>query len=284
MLQEKVDNPDLKANSSTHPDAYASMTEATLPSPAPSARSVPGSRLLGNVFGRLTVIGIPFTKGDRRYVECVCSCGVLHTPSLSSLLSGRSKSCGCLRRKVTSASPRLRPKRPRKEIWPAQDVERLRLLAQTCMTDSQIAHALGRTTKSVQAKRTRLAIEKPIVSTQKKDPAKPKVRYCKLCKERLERRPDETVGNFKGRLTCSEAHERESRRRTQEEVLSARNGWPRIDRDFRWPATARFTDDDDAIKANLGHLNMLPPLRHSVTGSSARMLLDGEGGSTGRRK
>ena len=55
----------------------------------------------GKVFGRLTVIkeapvkdynGIKF-----RMVLCECACGKKHTTHLNSLMSGNTKSCGCLR-------------------------------------------------------------------------------------------------------------------------------------------------------------------------------------------
>lgn len=52
------------------------------------------------VFGRLTVIG---EKTDKKYTWCLCkcSCGNIKWIRKSSLLSGCTKSCGCLRKEIT---------------------------------------------------------------------------------------------------------------------------------------------------------------------------------------
>lgn len=49
--------------------------------------------LTGRVFGRWTVVG---RTPDGRW-SCRCECGTMGTPITAKLLSGRSKSCGCLR-------------------------------------------------------------------------------------------------------------------------------------------------------------------------------------------
>ncbi len=51
------------------------------------------------VFGRLEVIGESEIQGR---VLCKCSCGKTTNPSISSLLKGDTKSCGCLRREESS--------------------------------------------------------------------------------------------------------------------------------------------------------------------------------------
>ena len=64
---------------------------------------------IGDVFGELRVIAYlnnaqsPTSKNRTyRKVLCECSCGNLKEITLDSLLSGATKSCGCLRKKVTS--------------------------------------------------------------------------------------------------------------------------------------------------------------------------------------
>jgi hypothetical protein len=65
---------------------------------------------IGAVFGRLTVIGKPKLlwrcgKGKSAYLISVrvrCSCGVVKDVWEHHLLSGRVKSCGCLRRELSS--------------------------------------------------------------------------------------------------------------------------------------------------------------------------------------
>jgi hypothetical protein len=49
----------------------------------------------GSRFGRLTVASAT-RRGDRWYVECVCSCGQRRSVRVDHLRSGRTSSCGCL--------------------------------------------------------------------------------------------------------------------------------------------------------------------------------------------
>lgn len=53
--------------------------------------------MVGNTYGRLTVIGIrgKTSHGGRRYM-CVCACGSPHEASGAALRSGNTRSCGCL--------------------------------------------------------------------------------------------------------------------------------------------------------------------------------------------
>ncbi len=59
---------------------------------------------VGDKFGRLTVIGTPFSKGPRCrwFVECCCECGERRTFGCDDLRMGDSKSCGCLNRQSSS--------------------------------------------------------------------------------------------------------------------------------------------------------------------------------------
>lgn len=52
--------------------------------------------LSGMVLGRWTVIGHAPKRGNSIYWFCRCSCGTEKSVASSSLLSGRSQSCGCL--------------------------------------------------------------------------------------------------------------------------------------------------------------------------------------------
>lgn len=58
--------------------------------------------LIGRTFGRLTVVG-DFMKGRKHHCECVCSCGKkTDKPVSGALLSGNTKSCGCLQKERLS--------------------------------------------------------------------------------------------------------------------------------------------------------------------------------------
>lgn len=57
---------------------------------------------LGAVYGRLQVREV--ISGERgRVAVCLCSCGNERNVSVNSLLSGATKSCGCLRRELTAS-------------------------------------------------------------------------------------------------------------------------------------------------------------------------------------
>lgn len=54
--------------------------------------------LTGRVFGRLTVLGVAYSKGGRRYWQCRCECGTEKAIEGTSLVRGKSQSCGCTKR------------------------------------------------------------------------------------------------------------------------------------------------------------------------------------------
>lgn len=58
--------------------------------------------IIGNKFGRLTVVKEIEQRGYARMYACVCGCGVKTIAWQSQLLTGNKKSCGCLRRENTS--------------------------------------------------------------------------------------------------------------------------------------------------------------------------------------
>lgn len=51
---------------------------------------------MGTIFGRFTVVGTPARENGRRYIPVVCECGTTKTVLIFRLLSGNTKSCGCL--------------------------------------------------------------------------------------------------------------------------------------------------------------------------------------------
>ena len=58
--------------------------------------------LEGRVFSRCTVISMARNKYEKVVWNCECSCGAIKQVLPSSLVGGKSKSCGCLKREVTS--------------------------------------------------------------------------------------------------------------------------------------------------------------------------------------
>lgn len=60
------------------------------------------SNLIGQKFGRLTVLKYVYSKYKKRHWLCQCKCGNVSIVSTSQLKSGKTKSCGCLRRETTS--------------------------------------------------------------------------------------------------------------------------------------------------------------------------------------
>lgn len=53
--------------------------------------------LTGVVFGRLTALEPGLRDGEYQYWECRCGCGKLATVLRNNLITGNTKSCGCLR-------------------------------------------------------------------------------------------------------------------------------------------------------------------------------------------
>lgn len=59
--------------------------------------------LIGEKFGRLTVVEhVGSLRGHKLY-KCICQCGVEKEITSSDLKSGRVKSCGCLRKEITTS-------------------------------------------------------------------------------------------------------------------------------------------------------------------------------------
>jgi hypothetical protein len=54
--------------------------------------------MIGEKFGRLTVLSLSHTSKGYRHYLCKCECGASHTVQGTSLRSGNTKSCGCLAR------------------------------------------------------------------------------------------------------------------------------------------------------------------------------------------
>ena len=70
----------------------------------------PITNLSGRVFGRLTVISfcrsMQFGQRKRTVYRCQCSCGAIYFATGDRLVSGNTKSCGCLRRDMGRVSIR----------------------------------------------------------------------------------------------------------------------------------------------------------------------------------
>lgn len=69
------------------------------------ARATPGT-----VFGRLTVLSLGHMKHGKKAAMVKCTCGTEKILEVSSLESGLTKSCGCLRKETTAALARSRTK------------------------------------------------------------------------------------------------------------------------------------------------------------------------------
>lgn len=57
---------------------------------------------LNDVFERLTVIGFDYSPGNR-IVQCKCICGNLTSATVSNLINGGVKSCGCLHKDIVAS-------------------------------------------------------------------------------------------------------------------------------------------------------------------------------------
>lgn len=58
---------------------------------------------IGLKYNRWTIIGLAQNPSRNTYVMCECECGNIRDRNLSTIVTGRSKSCGCLRKEVNSA-------------------------------------------------------------------------------------------------------------------------------------------------------------------------------------
>jgi len=62
-----------------------------------------GKNITGNKYNMLTVIGMGSYRYSNNQIkwDCICDCGNRKSASYTNLVSGNTKSCGCLRRKLT---------------------------------------------------------------------------------------------------------------------------------------------------------------------------------------
>jgi len=71
---------------------------------------------VGQTFNKLTVVAeaMDRTSGsgqNKRYVQCLCDCGITKEMNLSNVTSGKAKSCGCLLSEVLQNPTRIRTKK-----------------------------------------------------------------------------------------------------------------------------------------------------------------------------
>ena len=64
----------------------------------------PRPSLVGERYGRLTVLELDHVEKSRRYWKCKCECGNITVVIEGNLKSGTTKSCGCLRRESKKPS------------------------------------------------------------------------------------------------------------------------------------------------------------------------------------
>jgi len=73
-----------------------------------NCNQVKGATMIGNIFGRLTVLSESGRSNDKQKVYlCQCECGNKTTVISGNLKKGNSQSCGCSRRKTCSARMKL---------------------------------------------------------------------------------------------------------------------------------------------------------------------------------
>ena len=73
-------------------------------------KSVPCGGMVGKSFGRLTILR-EYRSPDKKYVLCECSCscgGKTKSTRRNEITSGKTQSCGCLRREKVNAKNRER--------------------------------------------------------------------------------------------------------------------------------------------------------------------------------
>ena len=58
--------------------------------------------LTGQMFGRWRVVGVSHTVHNKKFWRCACQCGADGVVSVTSLRSGYSRSCGCLKSEINS--------------------------------------------------------------------------------------------------------------------------------------------------------------------------------------
>lgn len=63
--------------------------------------------IIGNTYGKLTVLSHDHSDGYKKYYLCKCTCGNEKVILRSNLLAGYTKSCGCLQKERTSQARKL---------------------------------------------------------------------------------------------------------------------------------------------------------------------------------
>lgn len=84
--------------------------------PAPLVAAIAADDYVGKQFGRLIVVSIVSGAGRRR-ARCQCSCGAVHITKLRYLLSGETRSCGCLKSDVPNHKTHGQSKSPEYRVW-----------------------------------------------------------------------------------------------------------------------------------------------------------------------
>lgn len=75
--------------------------------------------LIGDKYGRLTVVSYAPKQGRHYVFNCICECGNATSAQSSNLIRGLTKSCGCIHRETVSRSSRTHAKSGSKtyRIW-----------------------------------------------------------------------------------------------------------------------------------------------------------------------
>ena len=61
------------------------------------------NEMIGQKFNRWNVISISEIRNGHRYVSCICDCGFTSDLRVTSLKTGQTRSCGCLRNEEESS-------------------------------------------------------------------------------------------------------------------------------------------------------------------------------------
>ena len=79
--------------------------------------------IVGERYGRLTVLELDYMKSRRRYWKCQCECGSIVTVSEGNLKHGITKSCGCIKkeylqnRKKGKTTKRVKPRKNKGGVY-----------------------------------------------------------------------------------------------------------------------------------------------------------------------
>lgn len=106
--------PQVGVTFSTRSSSYAASTRGN--------NFFMNQELIGNKFGRLTILEFVERRQYKDIVKCECECGKMGNFYLAHLLNGRTKSCGCLKNEQNHK------KRPPKENIVGQSFNRLTVL------------------------------------------------------------------------------------------------------------------------------------------------------------